>query len=690
MDSTNSVPPAANVGTFDHLQPALQAPQHGHPGNPLGHPQQTAPAGPLPAQWGTFHHMRNAKRWLVWTQDKQPFYVDGSARRGKLDSNEDIQRLATFEQACNLVGREGDRFAGVGFALGPDGSGSYWQGIDLDEVPEELSQRFVDELPGYVERSPSGTGIHAIGYGRHFTTLGSNGTGFEAYAEARYFTVTGDVLKGDGPPTCIAEYVEQRITRGHTGPLPTPSGTTSAVCVDPKTVTELRSALFHMRSDEYDIWIRMGLALAELGDTGRGLWLDWSATSPKFDSKEASKKWGTFPSNPQGTSYQAVFAEAQRQGWINPSSNAAQLETVTQASFTFRYAQPGGTILETQYLKDPWLPRATVVGCYGRGEAGKSSWTAQICADVSKQVSTLWISSEERQDHILQRHISCGGQERTLAVIEAMPTKFDPKTKKPIAMSFNIFDDMERALIDFQNDPGQEKSRPVGVVVLDAVVALVTWEKGTNPNDDAGVKKLIAHLVTLAERYGVTIIMLGHLNKGTNHDHMADAVTGAAAWTNSVRLAYIFVKDVESENYEGFIRTVKSNTGTHFGATYRTRPVHVLRQRPDGHDDVLCGVKIVSETVWGERDLREMMAGEDDVWLNKREQKQQKVQLLVETTLRLLKTGGETTRKDVEALVGEKVSQRHWQGADNELHKHGVMVTKLAAGRHSYSLAKPQ
>lgn len=689
MDSTNSVPPAANVGTFDNLQPALQAPQHGHPGNPLGHPQQTAPAGPLPAQWGTYEHMRNTNRWLVWTHDKQPFYVDGSPRRGKLNSDEDVQRLASFERACYAYAMDSERFAGIGFALGPDGSGRYWQGIDLDDVPEDQFQRFVDDLPGYVERSPSGKGIHAIGYGRHFAPLGSNGSGYEAYAEGRYFTFTSETLK-DGALTCLAEYVEKRIARVHSGPSPIVSSTSSAVCVDPKTVTELRSALLHMRSDEYELWIRIGHALAELGDTGRGLWLEWSATSSKFDSNEAAKKWGTFPSNPQSTGYQVVFAEAQRRGWVNPSSNAAQLETVTRANFTFRYAQPGGTILETEYLIDPWLPRATVVGCYGRGEAGKSSWTAQVCANVSEQASTLWISSEERQDHILQRHISCGGQAGTLAVIEAMPTKFDPKTKKPIAMSFNIFDDMERVLIDFQNDPGREKNRPVGVVVLDAVVALVTWEKGTNPNDDAGVKKLIAHLFTLAERYGVTFIMLGHLNKGTNHDHMADAVTGAAAWTNSVRLAYMFVKDVESENYEGFIRTVKSNTGTHFGATYRTHPVHVLRQRPDGHNDVLCGVQMVGETVWGERALREMMAGEDDVWLNKREQKQQKVQLLVDTTLRLVKTGTETTRKDVEALVGEKVNRRHWQGADNELHKHGVVVKKLDAGRHSYSLASAQ
>src|SRR5690606_18259058 len=69
------------------------------------------------------------------------------------------------------------------------------------------------------------------------------------------------------------------------------------------------------------------LALRELGMTGRGLWMDWSHTSEKFDPKQAARKWETF--KPTGTGYQAVFAEAQRQGWVNPASAAAQLAVPT-------------------------------------------------------------------------------------------------------------------------------------------------------------------------------------------------------------------------------------------------------------------------------------------------------------------------------------------------------------------------
>jgi hypothetical protein len=266
-----------------------------------------------------------------------------------------------------------------------------------------------------------------------------------------------------------------------------------------------------------------------------------------------------------------------------------------------------------------------------------------------------------------------------------VPTKTDPKTGRVLGTNFDVDEHLEPAILAFKKDSGARTDRPLGVVVLDAIGALVTWRKGENGNDDGAVKRLLAHICAVSEKYGVNIILLGHLNKGVGHEHMADAVTGSAAWTNSVRLAYMFVKDVTSENYEGFIRTVKSNTGTHFGAIYRTVPVYTLRQRADGHHDVLCGAAMLSQIVWGEVALREMMGDVDDRWLNKREQKRQKVQAIVDATLQALRSGP-TNRKVVEMMiVPEKVSHRHWLAAEPLLAKHGVQVTYLERGEKCYS-----
>jgi hypothetical protein len=278
-----------------------------------------------------------------------------------------------------------------------------------------------------------------------------------------------------------------------------------------------------------------------------------------------------------------------------------------------------------------------------------------------------------------------------LAVPEVVPTVFDPVTKKVTATSFNVYDHMEPAIEAFKAHPESRPDRPLGIVVLDAVVALVTWGKGEKPNDDASVKRLIANLVKLSERHGITFIILGHLNKGTHKENIADAVTGSAAWTNSVRLAYMFVKDLESQTFEGFVRTVKQNTGTHFGATYKTVPRYILRQRPDGKNDVLCGVELVSEIVWGELGLREMMQTEDeDAFLNKVEKKTEIVDKLVERTLAQLQASGTTSRKAVEATFGfEKISRRHWAAADKVLHGHGVQMQNGEHNVRIYSRAQP-
>jgi hypothetical protein len=166
--------------------------------------------------------MLRAKRWLVWRSMKKPgcekpkkipYYTSGKERgkRIALDSEKDIAQLATFEDAQAAL-KKGN-YSGLGFALGPDGSTHCWQGIDLDGINENGLEALAATLPGYVETSPSGKGVHAIGYGPTFKTLAPNGTGVEAYSGKRYFTFTGEYLRGD--LECLADCVEQTLAPIH-------------------------------------------------------------------------------------------------------------------------------------------------------------------------------------------------------------------------------------------------------------------------------------------------------------------------------------------------------------------------------------------------------------------------------------------------------------------------------------------
>lgn len=271
--------------------------------------------------------MKIARRWLMWRDRKVPYYVNGTPRNGALDSEKDIASLASFDDALHALAS--GRFAGLGFALGPDGTGMAWQGIDLDHVDEKTHLAELGAaLPGYVEISPSGKGMHAIGYGEPFDTLGSNKTGIEAYAKARYFTVTGNAKGGDIDD--VSGFVVGTLKPLHSPPRPVTEIAAARPQVDTSsgepTTADLRSALASMRSDDRDLWIKMGFALSSLGDVGRGLWVEWSQGSEKYNARDTARTWESFKDSK--SDYRAVFTEAQRGGWENPKKRPAQSNVV--------------------------------------------------------------------------------------------------------------------------------------------------------------------------------------------------------------------------------------------------------------------------------------------------------------------------------------------------------------------------
>jgi RecA-family ATPase len=123
-------------------------------------------------------------------------------------------------------------------------------------------------------------------------------------------------------PSCLASYVNETLAPLHSAAVAAAGPTVAPSVVEiitPETIADLESALSIIPADDYHTWIKIGLALASLGEQGRLLFMWWSATSSKFDPQQAAMKWDGFV--PDRTGYRAVFAEAKRRGWINPRSN---------------------------------------------------------------------------------------------------------------------------------------------------------------------------------------------------------------------------------------------------------------------------------------------------------------------------------------------------------------------------------
>ena len=504
----------------------------------------------------TWDFMKASKRWLVWTPEKQPFYPNGCPRQGRLDAEEDLQSLGTYGEACATLINNTKRFSGIGFALGPDGTGNYWQGIDLDDLSAEELQEASKLLIGYVEISPSGKGLHAIGYGKSFAALGSNGTGCEAYSRARYFTVSSNTLH-DRPPTCLAGFVETRIAPLHSNPLfklPSPEQVGQ---MEPRAISELRSALFHMRSDDYDLWIRMGHALRELGQVGRGLWMDWSSTSDKFNAKDASKKWDKF--NPRRTGYQAVFAEAQRQGWINPSSNAAQLPRIAAPA-----SESGFELLErlcinwgaSDGVEVPDLiadlaadEDVTLLG--GHGGVGKSFLALQMACAVALGDEVLGHSA--RQSRVLY-YSAEDGRKRLTRRLRSMEKQFGYDAEK-LKSSLKVIDASEQEpLYGETTEPSSDGKRFVKLLgpradfanlqkmveAFDPQLVVIDGASDTFDGNEI-VRREVRGFIKMLRRVHparkVGVLLLVHIDRSSARGHASndDGYAGSTAWHNSCR-----------------------------------------------------------------------------------------------------------------------------------------------------------
>ena len=80
----------------------------------------------------------------------------------------------------------------------------------------------------------------------------------------------------------------------------------------------IADALRAVPADDRDVWLQIGMALNdELGNSGRSLWDNWSATcQEKYKDRDQERTWRSFRRN--GIGIGTLFYHAQRHGWAPP------------------------------------------------------------------------------------------------------------------------------------------------------------------------------------------------------------------------------------------------------------------------------------------------------------------------------------------------------------------------------------
>jgi len=281
--------------------------------------------------------MRALDQWVVWKYEerngkrtKPPLQLDGTYAKVN-----DPSTWCSFAEASNAC----DTMDGIGFVYA-EGDGLV--GIDLDHCINpytgELDQWAADIVAwftdSYVEYSPSGEGLHIICEGRAIATgskkwkVKGQEMGLEVYDfnSPRYFTVTGNVFNDkalancqDGLERLYGAYFAERDQGPATTGAP-PRKFDEAALID---------ALHCIQSDDYQTWIRVGMALKS-GGYSCDLWDQWSGNSPKYQPGACDRKWKTFRS--EGVGVGSIFHMAGKRYVYEGTPNRFQQGPNTQTS----------------------------------------------------------------------------------------------------------------------------------------------------------------------------------------------------------------------------------------------------------------------------------------------------------------------------------------------------------------------
>lgn len=340
---------------------------------------------------------------------KVPVHYDGVTHHRlanpapPLDAQQAAGWLAHNRATCVGHARPGEvGYLGSGFR--PAGTGLVC--IDLDDciTPQGWSDgalALMARFPGaLIEQSISGTGSHiwftVSGSGpgkktKQRTPLGA----IEVYSEGQ-FIACGTVLGGDARldhtaavTALVAEFWPNDAPLRKDKAMPNDWDEKSAE-QQAETLGQLRNALVAgYDPDNRDDWQRAGQALACLGEQGYALWAEWSATSSRFPGGDGLDKWDGFSG--ERTDYRAVFAQAARQGWINPAQRPA-LGDATSVFAAAPVAALGGPLPAGAVLERP----ANVPDPAAGGELSfMAAAQGQIAASLAR-VTTALVSPESR------------------------------------------------------------------------------------------------------------------------------------------------------------------------------------------------------------------------------------------------------------------------------------------------------
>lgn len=378
---------------------------------------------------------------------------------------------------------------------------------------------------------------------------------------------------------------------------------------------DLRSALASMRSDDRALWVAMGHALKELGDQGRGLWIEWSQTSEKYDPADAARVWDSF--QPSRTGYQAVFAEAQRRGWVNPATRRRDDESFDpetgelveadedSQSEPFPASVLTGEPPERQWIVPEWIVEGAVNSLYGDGGVGKTLIAQQLACAVAtgskwlgmpvKRGSVLAVLCEDEKDELHRRHNYIKD-----AIGVPINSAYSDVWLWPRVGEPNIIVRWDRdgapALGPLYERvvAKVEEIRPT-LLILDTLADVYGGNEIDRPQVNYFIKTVLGGMIRkmAAEGHSLTILLLGHPSVAGKAS--GAGFSGSTAWNNAVRSRMYLTKPEEGSGDDRVLTRGKANYASSGDETairlfFANGVLHACDDAEDG-DSILWAAK---------------------------------------------------------------------------------------------------
>jgi AAA domain len=509
-------------------------------------------------------NMRDLRQWLCWRieeRDGKPTKVPYSPATGKRADSTVPETWSGYQDAVRACKEKG--YDGIGFVFTSEDD---LCGVDLDKCldPEtgeidSWAWKIVEELDSYTEISPSGTGVHILV--RSALPRGRNRKGrFEAYDRSRYFTVTGKHLTGT--PQTIERRQEELLgvvsrvfgeggTNGHTKPIVSSEQPDKDLSDD----DAIRRALSATNGERFsrlwsgDVSGYSSHSEADLALCGMlAFWTGGEAN--RIDS--LFRQSGLYREKWDRNDYRnRTIAEAlSGKTEFYRAPKTVKLEDGTERTAKDLRPEEIGKLLsdvepeEVSWLWPAWLAYGKLALVDGDPGLGKSAMILDLAARVSvgkafpdgaecEPSGVVLLSAEDGlKDTIRPRLDSAGADVERILSLATVPDENGHERYLSIPEDLVLIEKGIRRV-------------GAGLLIVDPLMAFLSSE--TNSHRDQDVRRTLAPLAGLAERTGVAVLVVRHLNK-TSANNPLYRGGGSIGIIGAARMAFVVGKDPQDEN----------------------------------------------------------------------------------------------------------------------------------------------